>query len=458
MGTLLNQLHGANKNKLAVLKRLRKILDVGNGTKYEEIFAAGAAVADNVVPLLEAHAVKYLKLPAAKVIYLTLRGEHGLEEMSDETTHPILGRAALVAQALVKVLNQELTKGAQANANHVIYSELVWFAIAALDELTRAHSSVHAVAEAGAIVPCVELCGSTCTATLECAATILGHLAMNSLLPDGNVWGYWYEVYAAEAVPPLVKLLQHTKSDVVSQAARALRTLVEEAGTDDDDDGDALENILGAVRVALIAMQVTDTVLGVDLLLLQAAVQEAEQKVAQRNQPSQPEAQLEVQLEAPASNPVVVAAIASPAVATVAAAHTAPPVAPAAPVGSPHTAVIQLPRARANSHTVASRQKAAKQAAPPPKPPRTKQARHATATSPSQAVPPSIGVAPAAVPTPAEGLHQKMGRVKAELKLDPGLLLVDAIKAANELMGITPAAGTWLPVQVDLLLATIWGG
>ena len=458
MGTLLNQLHGANKNKLAVLKRLRKILDVGNGTKYEEIFAAGAAVADNVVPLLEAHAVKYLKLPAAKVIYLTLRGEHGLEEMSDETTHPILGRAALVAQALVKVLNQELTKGAQANANHVIYSELVWFAIAALDELTRAHSSVHAVAEAGAIVPCVELCGSTCTATLECAATILGHLAMNSLLPDGNVRGYWYEVYAAEAVPPLVKLLQHTKSDVVSQAARALRTLVEEAGTDDDDDGDALENILGAVRVALTAMQVTETVLGVELLLLQAAVQEAEQKVAQRNQPSQPEAQLEVQLEAPASNPVVVAAIASPAVATVAAAHTAPPVAPAAPVGSPHTAVIQLPRARANSHTVASRQKAAKQAAPPPKPPRTKQARHATATSPSQAVPPSIGVAPAAVPTPAEGLHQKMGRVKAELKLDPGLLLVDAIKAANELMGITPAAGTWLPVQVDLLLATIWGG
>ena len=458
MGTLLNQLHGANKNKLAVLKRLRKILDVGNGTKYEEIFAAGAAVADNVVPLLEAHAVKYLKLPAAKVIYLTLRGEHGLEEMSDETTHPILGRAALVAQALVKVLNQELTKGAQANANHVIYSELVWFAIAALDELTRAHSSVHAVAEAGAIVPCVELCGSTCTATLECAATILEHLAMYSLLPDGNVRGYWYEVYAAEAVPPLVKLLQHTKSDVVSQAARALRTLVEEAGTDDDDDGDALENILGAVRVALTAMQVTETVLGVELLLLQAAVQEAEQKVAQRNQPSQPEAQLEVQLEAPASNPVVVAAIASPAVATVAAAHTAPPVAPAAPVGSPHTAVIQLPRARANSHTVASRQKAAKRAAPPLKPPRTKQARHATATSPSQAVPPSIGVAPAAVPTPAEGLHQKMGRVKAELKLDPGLLLVDAIKAANELMGITPAAGTWLPVQVDLLLATIWGG
>ena len=458
MATLLGQLHGTNKNKLAVLKRLREILDVGNGTEYEAILAAGAAVADNVVPMLEAHAVKYLK-PAAKVIYLTLRGERGLEEMSDETTHPILGRAAPVAQALVKVLNQELTQGAQANA------KLVRFAISALDELTRAHSSVHAVAEAGAIVPCVKLCGSTCTATLECAATILGHLAMNSLLPDGNVRGYWYEVYAAEAVPPLVKLLQHTKSDVVSQAARALRTLVEEAGTDDGDDddddgGDALENILGAVRVALTAMQVTETVLGVELLLLQAAVQEAEQKVAQRNQPSQPEAQLEVQLEAPAANPVVVAAIASPAVATVAAAHTAPPVAPAAPVGagSPHTAVIQLPRARANSHTVASRQKAAKRAAPPLKPPRTKQARHATATSPSQAVPPSIGVAPAAVPTPAEGLHQKMGRVKAELKLDPGLLLVDAIKAANELMGITPAAGTWLPVQVDLLLATIWGG
>ena len=160
MATLLGQLHGTNKNKLAVLKRLREILDVGNGTEYEAILAAGAAVADNVVPMLEAHAVKYLK-PAAKVIYLTLRGERGLEEMSDETTHPILGGAALVAQALVKVLNQELTQGAQANA------KLVRFAISALDELTRAHSSVHAVAEAGAIVPCVELCGSTCTATLE---------------------------------------------------------------------------------------------------------------------------------------------------------------------------------------------------------------------------------------------------------------------------------------------------
>ena len=82
-------------------------------------------------------------------------------------------------------------------------------------------------------------------------------------------------------------------------------------------------------------------------------------------------------------------------------------------------------------------------------------------SSPSQAVPPAVGVAPAAVPTPAappaEGLLQKLGRVKTELKLDPGLLLVDAIKAANELMEITPAAGAGLPSQVDALLASIFG-
>ena len=117
--------------------------------------------------------------------------------------------------------------------------------------------------------------------------------------------------------------------------------------------------------------------------------------------------------------------------------------------------------ARANSDTVASRQKATKRAAPTPKPPPTKQARQATATSPSQAVPPPVGVAPAAVPTPAappaEGLLQKLGRVKTELKLDPGLLLVDAIKAANELMEITPAAGAGLPSQVDALLASVFG-
>ena len=117
--------------------------------------------------------------------------------------------------------------------------------------------------------------------------------------------------------------------------------------------------------------------------------------------------------------------------------------------------------ARATSDTVASRQKATKRAAPTPKPPPTKQARQATATSPSQAVPPLVGVAPAAVPTPAappaEGLLQKLGRVKTELKLDPGLLLVDAIKAANELMEITPAAGAGLPSQVDTLLASIFG-
>ena len=174
--------------------------------------------------------------------------------------------------------------------------------------------------------------------------------------------------------------------------------------------------------------------------------------------------------------------------------------------------------ARGTSDTVASRQKATKRAAPTPKPPPTKQARQATAgaaseddsdsddsedseddelaadssssydeddseddepatksdesdsdedsedseeSSPSQAVPRPVGVAPAAVPTPAappaEGLLQKLGRVKTELKLDPGLLLVDAIKAANELMEITPAAGAGLPSQVDALLASVFG-
>ena len=118
-------------------------------------------------------------------------------------------------------MNQERTKGTQANA------ELVQFTTAALGDLTRAHrTGVHAVAEAGAIVPCVELCGSSaCTDTLECAATILNHLAMNSLLPNGGERSYRDEVYAAGAVPPLVQLLQHTESDVVSQAARALQTI-----------------------------------------------------------------------------------------------------------------------------------------------------------------------------------------------------------------------------------------
>ena len=117
-------------------------------------------------------------------------------------------------------------------------------------------------------------------------------------------------------------------------------------------------------------------------------------------------------------------------------------------------------RAAATSDTVASRQKAAKRAAPPPKPPRTKQARQVTVARPQQAVPPPIGVAPAAVttaaaPPTAETLLQKMGRVKAELKLDPGLLLVDAIKAANELMEIVAPAGAGLPSQEHTLLATI---
>ena len=118
--------------------------------------------------------------------------------------------------------------------------------------------------------------------------------------------------------------------------------------------------------------------------------------------------------------------------------------------------VSQLPRARANANTT-------KRAAPPPKPPRTKQARQATATRPSQAVPPPAhGVAAAAEPTPAalpaETLLQKVGRIKAVLQMDPRLPLVDAIKAANELVGIGLTQGaTPAPLlsQVDTLLATI---
>ena len=155
--------------------------------------------------------------------------------------------------------------------------------------------------------------------------------------------------------------------------------------------------------------------------------------------------------------------------------------------------------ARANSRTAApspspavpSRPEAAKRAAPPPKPkpPRTKQARHATVARPQQAappppalavpaaapavtgqavpprmgvhqtvqatMPPPIGVRLAAVPaSPAETLLQKVGRIKAVLQLDTTLSLVDAIKAANELMEITPA-GAGLPSQAETLLATI---
>ena len=96
MAALLAQLHGTNQNKLAVLEQFREILEARNGTEYEEILAAGVSVADIVVPMLEAHD---LKLPAVMVIYLTLRGL--VEDTSDETTHPILGRSVMVAQVLV---------------------------------------------------------------------------------------------------------------------------------------------------------------------------------------------------------------------------------------------------------------------------------------------------------------------------------------------------------------------
>ena len=138
------------------------------------------------------------------------------------------------------------------------------------------------------------------------------------------------------------------------------------------------------------------------------------------------------------------------------------------------------------SLAVASRPKAAKRAAPPPKPPRTKQAYQASAgaeppppavpaASPAvaeQAAPPPIGVhpmqvtvpppisvgsvavAPTPIAPPVETLRQKVGRIKADLELDPALSLVNAIKAANELMEIAPA-GVGLPSQVDTLLAFI---
>ena len=88
---------------------------------------------------------------------------------------------------------------------------------------------------------------------------------------------------------------------------------------------------------------------------------------------------------------------------------------------------------------------------------------------PQQAVPPQTGVRLAAVPaSPAETpqqkvgppsgfcptMPQKVGRIKAVLELDTALSLVNAIKAANELMGIAPA-GARLPSQVDTLLAIL---
>ena len=46
------------------------------------------------------------------------------------------------------------------------------------------------------------------------------------------------------------------------------------------------------------------------------------------------------------------------------------------------------------------------------------------------------------------GLVQKVQKVKEILQLDASLGLRDAITEANELMGLTPTAGTALPVQV----------
>ena len=79
---------------------------------------------------------------------------------------------------------------------------------------------------------------------------------------------------------------------------------------------------------------------------------------------------------------------------------------------------------------------------------RAEEARKATATHLQQAVPPPTS-------PPAETLLQKVGRIKAALELDSTLSLVDAIKAANELMEIAPAAGAGYPSQCDTLLAAI---
>ena len=82
-------------------------------------------------------------------------------------------------------------------------------------------------------------------------------------------------------------------------------------------------------------------------------------------------------------------------------------------------------------------------------------------------VPPPIGVGPAAVPTPAtpptETLLQKVNRIKVALELDTTLLPANAIKVANERMGIAPGAGAGpsnaplptLPSQADTLIAAI---
>ena len=48
--------------------------------------------------------------------------------------------------------------------------------------------------------------------------------------------------------------------------------------------------------------------------------------------------------------------------------------------------------------------------------------------------------------------------MRVVLELDTALSLVNTIKAANELMEISPAAGAGLPSQVNTLLATLFEG
>lgn len=159
---------------------------------------------------------------------------NGMTENSDASTHPVLQDARGVAKALVRVLQL----GGE--------PELVRYATAALQELSRPHYSVHAVAECGAIASCVALCSSAdCADTLHHAAIILYHLSMDSRLPSGYVRSYADEVYDAGAVAPLAALLPHECLDVARAAADALRGLLEEAL--ERDDVPVLDAILGSI-------------------------------------------------------------------------------------------------------------------------------------------------------------------------------------------------------------------
>jgi hypothetical protein len=93
------------------------------------------------------------------------------------------------------------------------------------------------------------------------------------------------------------------------------------------------------------------------------------------------------------------------------------------------------PEAAPSSRSVRKRSAAAA-ASPPPKAARPNVPSPATAT----AAPPTFG------------LIQKVNNIKKELQLEPSLERQDAIKQANELMGIDVADNMSLPMQVHELL------